>query len=257
MRMQRQVRCRFVAKEPNHSRMCLQAARQRLERAPRTDHAFNDAISIEAVCQTKGMTSMSKAINFTALIFLAVLLIATKPNSAMAQSKAVPPCPGIAHAVINTDRASNGAPLPSCGGREVNGNIITTYKLVWYNGAWLKFGPSVKTVNIAPPPPNLIVHAGPTVGGPILNQSQISNLPQGRCLSGACQNQTVYFYQGNWYSLIASGGGNYSARLIASGGGNMIASGGGNIVSTNGGTAQIMLNAGANLDRYRAAVGLR
>ena len=194
---------------------------------------------------------MSKLSIGAALLLPGALLVITISSSALAISKRgfnsnVPGCPvGDVTATINTDKFDDGTPLPSCGGRKVNGTMITTYKLVWSGQNWAKYPPSIKTVNTAVLP-NLGVSRGDFVP-----QSTLSDLPQ-----GALNGRPVYLFQRNWVSLAsAPQGGGYTATLVASGGGNLVASGGGNIVNTNSGN--ILLNGGANLARYKLAMGLR
>lgn len=64
----------------------------------------------------------------------------------------VPACPVTADANSGTDKFSDGTPLPSCGGRLVQGNTITTFKLIWTGRIWAIYSPSMQTVTIAAPP---------------------------------------------------------------------------------------------------------
>ncbi|HTR84534.1 MAG TPA: hypothetical protein VMI56_08655 [Reyranella sp.] len=182
-----------------------------------------------------------------------------------------PPCPGRSTGTtIQTNKFSDGSPLPSCGGREQTGNVIKTYELVWTGHVWAEYTPSVKTTTLAPPPAPAAPVAAPAHAPsttPTLSSSLVSTLPE-----GSFNGTPVVLYQGNWVSLVASGGGNFATHLVASGGGNLVASGGGNLVGPSGGTytvqsvgsggqvhtsaGVIMLNA-ANVTKYKQAMGIR
>lgn len=188
-----------------------------------------------------------------------------------------PPCPGRSTgATISTNKFSDGTPLPSCGGREQNGTTIKTYELVWTGHVWAEYPPSAKVVSTVPLAAPGAGNLPRSPGTPSLTPSIVSTLPQ-----GIMNGTSVYLYQNNWVSLVASGGGNYTTTLVASGAGNLVASGGGNLVASGGGNLvgpsggtyslqsvgsggtvrtsaghNIVLNA-ANLAKYKRATGTR
>lgn len=213
------------------------------------------------------------AFGFAAAAVSLALLAA--PASAQSISKQgfnfnnVPGCPGKAPVTngtvntIGTDKFSDGSPLPSCGGRETNGTIITTYKLVWTGRVWAKYPPSVQQTNTAPPtptvaaPPKTVPGIAPS--GPTVSPAIVATLP-----AGILNGQQVYLFQKNWVGLVASGGGNWNTRLVASGGGNLVASGGGNYnLQSVGSGGAVKTTAGnvalsaADVARYKAAMGIR
>jgi hypothetical protein len=178
----------------------------------------------------------------------------------------VPPCPGKSTGVTTTvNTFSDHTPLPSCGGREQNGNTIKTYELVWTGHAWAEYMPSVKVTVVQSQAANQLV--GSSGGTIAITPSIIGTLPEGTLGSTA-----VYLYQGNWVSLVASGAGNFTPHLVASGAGNLITNDGGTLVGPSGGTYSlqsvnavdavrtgagvIKMNA-ANIAKYKQAEGKR
>lgn len=188
----------------------------------------------------------------TAVTCISSFALCAVPASAQSYNKRdphfnnVPGCPANSNITVNTDKFSDGTPLPSCGGRVVSGTRVTTWKMVWTGTAWATVGGTTKVVDTPPPPPPS-VFSPPSRRDVGLRIDTINSLPHGHL--GA---QDVYLYQGNWVTLVAAGGGNYTTKIIAAGGGNLVAAGGGNIVSTNGGN--ILLNGGANITRYTQAM---
>lgn len=166
----------------------------------------------------------------------------------------LPSCPQPAQygglRTINTDRFTDGSPLPSCGGT-LNGH---PFKMVWTGHDWEKYGPSVAAIPSAPAQGTVIRPVQPVQPHTARltdfhNVGSLVSLPQG---VKAGDSTTYYKVNGTWYhvaqQVIASGGGN----VIASGGGNVIASGGGNVIASGGGNiyyilSQVIASGGGNI----------
>ena len=165
------------------------------------------------------------------------------------------PCPTAAQyrslPSVTSDKAPNGTPLPSCGGTINN----IAFKMVWTGRSWAVFGslPAAVALNKFATPGTPSVQT--TVQIPV---GQVMLAPQ-----GSLNGQTVALVDNNWYQLITNDGGTWTARLVASGGGNLVAAGAGNVIPNvqialiNGGSANIVLKGGANLTQYKAVMHLR
>jgi hypothetical protein len=139
----------------------------------------------------------------------------------------IPPCPGRSSgATINTNRFADGAPLPSCGGREQSGNTIKTYELVWTGHVWAEYAPSVKVTTLAPANPTQPAKPERTVPLQLLQpgeQFRVQATNLGFAPNTAPVVGRTILYQGKQYRVV---------QLVGPSGGTIVSTNGGTIISS-------------------------